>query len=322
MRRSRALALLGGTVLVPRQPAQAQAALAELSVAFVSPAASELSLFIADKQGFFRDEGLHVTLVASGSPANVVNLVGTGSLGIAVSSTDSLMGGMVHGFPMKFIAPGFGADPYMLVTAPSITTWQQLKGKAVLLGQKLDVTGISFARMAAAHGLKMDDFDIAVSPSTTARYTGVLSGQVQATMLNQPYDILAQAKGMRVLAASHDYMKSWMFQGIAANTNWLAANRPVAVHFLRALHKAIAFGYAQPDAAVAILVAATNIDPDVGKKSYDLGWRQWRAFDPNMRFDLAGMRAVADGAVGSGILTTVPDLATLYDASLVAEAVR
>ena len=41
-----------------------------------------------------------------------------------------------------------------------------------------------------------------------------------------------------------------------------------------------------------------------------------------MRFDLAGMRAVAEGAVSSGILTAVPDLATLYDASLVDEAVR
>ena len=267
MRRSRAIAVLGGAMFVPRQAVQAQTTLTEVSVAIVTPAASELTLFIADKQGFFREEGLHVTLVAAGSPANVVNLVGTGSAGLAVSSTDSMMGGMVHGFPMKFIAPGFGADPYTLVTAPAIGTWQQLKGKTVLLGQKLDVTGISFARMAAAHGMKMDDFDIAVSASTTARYAGVLSGQVQATMLNQPYDILAQAKGMRVLAASRDYVKNWMFQGIAANTSWLATNRPVAVHFLRALHKAIAFGYAQPDAAVATLVASTNIDPDVGKKA-------------------------------------------------------
>jgi ABC-type nitrate/sulfonate/bicarbonate transport system substrate-binding protein len=321
MRRSRAIGLVGGALLAPR-PAQAQAALTEVSVAIVTPAASELTLYIADKQGFFRDEGLHVTLVPAGNPANVVNLVGTGSAGIAVSSTDSMMGGMVHGLPMKFIAPGFGADPYTLVTSPGITTWQQLKGKTVLLGQKLDVSGISFARMAAAHGLKMDDFDIGVSGSTTTRYAGLLSGQVQATMLNQPYDILAQAKGMHVLAAAHDVVKDWMFQGIAANTAWLAANRPVAVHFLRALRKAIAFGYAQPDAAVAILVATTNIAPDVGKKAYDLNWRQWHAFDPNLRFDLAGMRAVAEGAVSSGILTAVPDLATLYDASLIADALR
>ena len=215
MRRPRILALLCCTLLALATGAGAQVpAPTELSVAIVSPAASELALFIADKQGFFRDQGLHVSLVTAGSPANVVSLVATGSAEIAVSSTDSLMGGIAHGLPLKFIAPGFQADPYTLVTVPAITSWAQLKGKTVLLGQKLDVSGISFSRMAAAHGMTMDDFDIAVSGSTTTRYTGLLSGQVQATMLNQPFDILAAGKGMHVLAVSHDYVKNWMFQGM------------------------------------------------------------------------------------------------------------
>lgn len=300
--------------------ADAQNAPAELSVAIVTLAASELEIFIADKQGFFRDEGLHVTLVTAGSPANVVNLIATGSVGMAVSSTDSVMGAIAHGLPLKFIAPGFQANPYTLVTAASITDWPQLKGKAVLIGQKLDVSGIALSRMARAHHMTMDDFDILVSGSTTARYAALMSGNVQATMLNQPYDILAQSKGMHLLAAAHDYIKDWMFQGVVANTNWLAANRPVAVRFLRAIRKGIQYGYAHPDEAVSILATTTNIAPEVARKAYDLNWRQWHAFDPALRFDLAGMRAVAQGAVGSGILTSMPDLATFYDPSMIAEA--
>ena len=207
---------------------------------------------------------------------------------------------------------------------PSITNWQQLKGKTVLIGPKLDVTGITLTRMLKPQKMTMDDFNIVVSTSTTSRFAALTSGNVQAAMLNQPYDIVAESKGMRLLAAGHDYVKDWMFEGFVVNTNWLAtpANRSIAVHFLRAIRKAIQFGYAHPAETIAILVAQTNIDPEVGRKAYDLNWKQWRAFDPNLRFDLAGMRAVAEGAVGSGILPSVPDLTTFYDPSVVAEALR
>lgn len=311
-----ALALLLGI------PAAAQNALTDLTLAIVSPTAVELDLFIADKEGFFRDEGLHVSLVTGGSPASVINLVATGNAGIGAGSTDSVMGAIAHGLPLKFIAPGFQTNPYTLVTVPSITDWAQLKGKTVLIGPKLDVTGITLNRMLQPHHLTMDDFNVIVSTSTTARYAGLMSGNVQAAMLNQPFDIVAESKGMRLLAAGHDYVKDWLFEGFVVNTNWLGSNRPTAVKFLRAIRKAIQYGYSHPDDAVSILVAATHIDPEVGRKTYDLNWRRWHAFDPNLRFDLAGLRAVAQGAVGSGILQSVPDLTTFYDSSVIAEATR
>jgi ABC-type nitrate/sulfonate/bicarbonate transport system substrate-binding protein len=318
----RFLALLA-LVLALTIPAGAQnAPLTELSVAINSPTAVELDLFIAEKQGFFREQGLRVTLITGGSPANVINLVSSGSVGIAADSTDPVMGAIARGLPIKFIAPGFQTDPYTLVTAGSITDWSQLKGKTVLIGPKLDVTGISLSRMAQAHHMTMDDFNLIVSTSTTARFAALTSGNAAAAMLNQPYDIVAESKGMHLLAASHDYVKDWLFEGFVVNTSWLAANRPIAVRFLRAIRKAIQFGYAHPDESIAILTAVTNIDPAIAKKSYDLNWRQWKAFDPNLRFNVAGLRAVAQGAVGSGILPSMPDVTTFYDASVAAEATR
>jgi ABC-type nitrate/sulfonate/bicarbonate transport system substrate-binding protein len=252
----------------------------------------------------------------------VVSLISTGSVGIAVDSTDNAMGAIAHGLPLKLIAPGFQTNPYSLVTLPSIKDWSQLKGASVLIGQKLDVSGIALTRMAQAHGMTLDDFNLTIGGSTTTRYTGLMSGNVQATMLNQPDDILAQSKGMRVLAVAHDYIKDWAFQSILVNTNWLAANRPVAVRFLRAIRKAIQFGYSHPDESSAILAATTNIAPDIARKAYDLNWRQWHAFNPDLKFNAAGMRAVAQGAVASGVLTSLPEMSTFYDTSVLVEAMR
>lgn len=316
------LALLAAcAALLITLPAAAQN-LTDLSVAIVSPTSVELDLFIADKQGFFRDEGLNVSLVTGGSPANAINLLSSGSVGIAADSTDSVMGAIGHGLPIKFIAPGFQSNPYTLVAVGSIPDFAALRGKTIVIGPKLDVTGITLARMLEAHHMTMDDFNVIVSTSTTARYAAVTSGNVQAAMLNQPFDIVAESKGMHQLAAGHDYIKDWLFEGFAVNTAWLAANRPTAVHFLRAVRKAIQFGYAHPDEAAATLTAVTHIDPDIAKKTYDLNWRQWHGFDPNLRFDVAGLRAVAQGAVGSGILPSMPDLGIFYDNSVADEARR
>lgn len=303
-------------------PAAAQTPPTDLTIAIVSPTAVELDLFIADKQGFFRDEGLNVTMDTAGSPAGVINLIASGNVGIGAGSTDSVMGAIAHGLPIKFIAPGFQTNPYTLVTLPSVTDWASLKGKTIVIGPKLDVTGITLNKMLQPHKLTMDDFNVIVSTSTTARFAALTSGHVQAAMLNQPFDLVAESKGMHLIAAGHDYVKDWMFEGFAVNTNWLAKNRPTAVKFLRAIRKAIQFGYAHPNESVSILVAATHIDPAIAQKTYDLNWRQWRAFDPNLRFNLAGMRAVAEGAVGSGILQSVPDLTTFYDPSVIAEALK
>jgi NitT/TauT family transport system substrate-binding protein len=232
------------------------------------------------------------------------------------------MGAINHGLPIKMIAPGFQTNPYTLVAVPSVTNWAQLKGKTIVIGPKLDVTGITLGKMVQAHKMTMDDFNVIVSTSTTARFAAISSGNVQAAMLNQPFDLVAISKGMHQLATAHDVIKDWLFEVFSVNTSWVASNRPTAVHFLRAVRKAIQYGYAHPDEAAQILVAVTNIEPDVARKAYDLNWRQWHAFDPNLRFDFAGMRAVANGAVGSGILQSVPDLATFYDPTLVAEAVR
>lgn len=307
--------------LVLAVPAAGQT-LTDLAVGIVSPTAVELDLYIADKEGFFRDEGLNVSIISGGSPSNVVNLLSSGSVGIAADSTDSVMGAISHGLPIKFIAPGFQANPYTLVALPSIPDFAALKGKTIVIGPKLDVTGITLGKILAAHHLTMDDFNVVVSTSTTARYAAVSSGNVQAAMLNQPFDFAAEAKGMHVLAAGHDYIKDWLFEGFAVNTAWLAANRPTAVKFLRAVRKAIQYGYAHPDEAAAILAAQTHLDPEIGKKTYDLNWRQWHGYDPNLRFDVAGLRAVAEGAVGSGILPSMPDLSIFYDNSVAEEARR
>jgi NitT/TauT family transport system substrate-binding protein len=309
-------------LVIAGRTASSQTPAVDLSVAINAPGAGNWIAYVAQRQGFFRAEGLNVTLVISGNPTNTLNLLASGGVGIGLDGSDALIAANVHHLPVKIIAPEFGPNPYSVLVVPSVTRWSDLKGKTVILGPKQDVSAVTFYRMIEAQQLKLDDMTVTFNGTSSSRYAALISGNVQATLLSQPFDILAQAHGMRLLAAAATFLKPWMDTSFAINTNWAVANRATAVHFVRALRKAVRFAYANREPAIVALVEATNIDRSIAEKAYDLDFKQLRAFDPDLRINVPGLQFMAAMLVGDGAIAAAPNISDLLDTSYVAEAAR
>lgn len=304
------------------RPARAQTAPVEISYGILNPSASGWPLMIAEAQGFYKDEGLKVTIVNSGSQPAVTNALATGALQMADNGTDGYIVAIAHGLAIKMIAPQMAVNPYSLVVGPAIRTWNDLKGKPVILGTKQDVTAIVFAGMAAKQKLKLDDFSIVVGGSSSARYAALASGNVGAAMLSQPFDLEAQSKGMHVLATAYDTYRDWALACTAVNLAWAANNRATVVKVLRAERRAIRFGYANKAAAVATLIDQTHADPAIANATWDLLFTKWHAFDPDLKVSAKMLQTVAQAQVDFAILSSAPSVADLYDGSFAAEALR
>jgi ABC-type nitrate/sulfonate/bicarbonate transport system substrate-binding protein len=216
----------------------------------------------------------------------------------------------------------FAPMPYSLVTLPTIKSWADLKGKAVTLATKQDVTAVVFTQMAAPHGLGLDDFSIVSGGTSNVRYAALASGNVQAAILTQPFDLIAEAAGMKILATAHDAMKDWTFSSIAVNQTWAAANRPTVVKVLRALRKAIRYGYTHEDQSIALLVALTHADPDIVRRAYELDFTRWHAFDDGFHLSDVSLRYIEKLQAQLGSVTSAPSLSEVYDPSYAAEATR
>src|SRR5579875_837480 len=272
--------------------AHAQAQAREVVFGELNPTAAEWPIYIAQSQGFFAAEGIKLTIVNGGSAPNVINQVSTGSVDIADDGTDSEIAAIGRGLPIVIIAPQFAVNPYSLLTVPSVKTWNELKGKSVMLGTKEDVTAISLAQLAAGHGLKMEDFDI-----------------------------LAQEKGMNVLGSAADVMKNWAFTCLVSNTSWLDKNGPLAVRFLRAVRRGIEYGYAHQDTAIKVLVESAHTDSEIARKSYELDFKKWRAWDPGFSLSAAALQNVGKYQIEFGVIKTMPPIEKLYDGKYAAQAV-
>jgi NitT/TauT family transport system substrate-binding protein len=317
-----ALMLFGALLSSAATPARAQGALTEVTFGILTPTSAEWPLFLAESQGFYKDEGIQLTIINGSSPPNVINQVATNGVNMADNGCDSEIVAIQHGLPIKMITSLFNVNPYSLVVGPGIKTWADLKGKSVILGTKQDVTAIALNSMAAAHKLTLDDFSIIVGGNSTARYAALSSGNVQGAMLAQPFDLIAESKGDMILGTASDTIKDWAFTCIVVNNGWAKQNRPLVLKFMRALRKGIEYGYAHKDAAVAALVAQTHADPAIAAKAWDIDFGKWKAFDPNLRLSPTAIQTVGKYQIGFGIIPSVPAMSDLYDPSFAADAFK
>jgi NitT/TauT family transport system substrate-binding protein len=308
--------------LGPVRAADPSTPLTEVNWVTLSPQAADWPLFIGESQGIFRDEGLHVNIIAAGSPVNAINALATNAANISNNGTDNIIVAISHGLPLKIVGSTFKAMPYALLVPANIKTWADLKGKQITLATKADVTAVVFSQMAAQHGLTLDDFSIVSGGTSNIRFAALTSGNVQGAILSQPFDLMAEAAGMHVLSTAHDAMADWTFDSLDVNATWAQANRATVVKALRAMHRAMLWGYTHRDAAVALLVDKTHVDPAIAKSAYDLDFTKWHAFDENMRLSEASVRYIEKLQTNFGILSNPPSYSQVYDGSYAAEALK
>jgi NitT/TauT family transport system substrate-binding protein len=318
-------ALLAIVLLLAPELTPAQTRLIDASLAINAPGSGNWPVYIADQQGFFRAEGLNVSIVTSGSNVNTINMLATGASNFALDGSDIEIEAAARKLPVKIIAPEFGPNPYNLVATAAIGSWKDLKGKRIVLGSPQDVSSLTFVAMAEAQHLSRTDFDVSASPSSSSRYAALISGSIEATVLSQPFDILAQEHGFHVLQPASAVIKTWSDTCFAVNTQWVAspANRDAAVHFVRALRRAVQFGYTNENEAVAALIKATNIAPSTAAKAYDIDFRQNRVFTINDKSNVAaGLAAMAALALRGGALAALPATDDYFDPTYLQASAR
>jgi ABC-type nitrate/sulfonate/bicarbonate transport system substrate-binding protein len=315
-----ALALVagGGATAVRAQ----QSAPATVTYGILNYTAAEWPLMLAQDQGFFKKEGISVSVVSLNSPPNVINALASGAVNVAEDGTDSYIAAALHNLPIKIVAPIFAVDPYSLIVAPSITSIEQLKGKTIMLGTKQDVTAITLAAMIKPAHLTLDDFSIVVAGSTPARYQALISGNAQGSLLLSPFDLLAESQGFHTLQSGQQVLKNWLFTTLAVNEGWASGNRPAVIAMLRALREGARYGATHKQQAIASLIAYTRSSPEIAEKTYERDYVQWKVFRDDLAVTPAQLHEIAKQQIAFGVIASEPPFTTMVDTSYAAAARR
>jgi ABC-type nitrate/sulfonate/bicarbonate transport system substrate-binding protein len=251
-------------------------------------------IYIGLTKGYYAAEDLKPDLVFIQSSAALVQQLTGGSLDLALSTglADPIRA-IDKGSPIAIVRVEIQAPPYALLAKPAIKTWADLKGKTISIGGPKDITRIYLERMAGPNGLKPSDYDTVFAGATTARFSALQSGAVDAAILLPPFNFYAESAGFTNLGLTINYAPELPFAGAVIGRAWAASHASTLAKVLSVHNKSMAW-FADPQnraEAIKIMVDASKLTPEVVAKSYDF-LRDNALFEPSGRVSKTKMGAL------------------------------
>jgi len=261
-------ALLGAAIIA--SPAKATETVTVGLVGAVS--STHWPIYIGLNQGYFGAEDLKLDLVFIQSSAALAQQLTAGSIDLALSTglADPIRA-IDKGSPIAIVRVEMQAPPYALLAKPAIKTWADLKGKTISIGGPKDITRIYLERMAVPNGVKSSDYDTVFAGATTARFSALSSGAVDAAILVPPFNFYAESAGFTNLGNTIDYAGELPFTGAVVARSWAAAHKTTLAKLLAVHNKNMAWFSDVNNRAVAIKIMAdaSKVKEDDVAKSYD-----------------------------------------------------
>ncbi|MEA2757172.1 MAG: NitT/TauT family transport system substrate-binding protein [Aliidongia sp.] len=276
--------LIVGATLTGLGPGWAQAPIV-VNVGAASTT-SDAPIYIADKKGYFREEGLEAKVTNFRSAADMVAPLGIGQLDAGAGSASAgLYNAMLQGIKIKIVAdkassaPGYGATKILvrkdLVDSGRFKTIKDFKGMKFAMNAPGVSNTATLNALLKSAGLKYSDVETANLPFPD--HVAALSNKaVDASASVEPGPTIAIKNGFAVLVKGDDEIIPNHQIAVLLYSEKFSQNADAARRFMRAYLRAVRFynGALQDgrmigpnaDEVIAILAASTPIkDPAVYK---------------------------------------------------------
>jgi NitT/TauT family transport system substrate-binding protein len=175
---------------------------------------SDAGYYIADAMGFFREDGLDVSITAFNSAAQMIAPLGTGELDVGGGTVSAgFYNAVGRGIGMKIVAdqasikPGYGYSSLMVrkdhVVSGRYKTFADLKGMKVAIGAPGTGTASALNEALKKGGLKYGDVDV-VYLGFPEHLPAYKNKGIDASITNEPTMTRAIEDGVAVRVAGND----------------------------------------------------------------------------------------------------------------------
>ena len=256
--------------ILGKAPAQAQ--LTKLNVAYSAISGDALPAWIAKDAGIFEKNGLDVQLVFfTGGTTAVMALVSTDTP-IAQLAGAAVINSVMAGSDAALVVGGVTSLNYYLLGRPEIKTAEQLRGGSVAIsrfGSSSDfIARYALQKVGLTPG---KDVTIVQIGSTTARVDAALTGRVQATVVNPPASIIAQKRGMTVLADLPKLGLVYQHTSVATTRKYIREHPEIVRRYVKSQVDAVHRIYTDKEASLRALARfiGRTVERDVLEKTWE-----------------------------------------------------
>jgi NitT/TauT family transport system substrate-binding protein len=251
-------------------PAGAQ--LTKLNLGYSAISGDQLPGWVAKEAGIFQKNGLDVQLIYFTGGTTAVMALVSADTPVSQVAGAAVVNSVLAGSDAAVVAGGVTSLNYYLMARSEIKTPEQLKGRTVAIS-RFGSSSDFIARYALSKiGLNPGkDVTIVQIGSTPDRVSAVLTGRVQATVINPPASIIAEKKGMTVLA---DLPKlGLVYQHTSASTTrkFIRANPDTIRRYVKSQVEAVHRIYTDKETSIKVLAKyfGGNVERDVLEKTWE-----------------------------------------------------
>jgi len=292
-------------------------AVEKIRIGFPDLAAPFVPLAIADKRGFFQEEGLQGEFIRI-NPAIALQALVSGEidyytvLGPAVAAA-------IRGVPVKLVAAYVPISPTALIARPEVKSVPELRGKTIGInayGGALEGMGRLMLRHFGIDPDKEVKF-LATGP-LDLRFGAMKQGLTHATLGSPPIDFLGKKLGFVVLARAHELF-SFPVSGLVASVSKIKERPDEIKRAIKAGIKANRYIRQNRDGTLPVMAEWLKIDKEMASATYD---SSVRTFSEDLNLPDSGLRLLIDEAKRVAKVTREVSLSDVAELSILREAQR
>lgn len=165
----------------------------------------------AIEKGLYKDLGIEFNNTPWTSNDEVLSLITRGEIDFADGDPSSFIPGIANGVPAKLVGNMWRySGCYWLVANNDIESIADLKGKTIGTAAAAGGMKLSVLKMLESEGLTEDDVELVANGVYQGAYATLTSGEVDATIIHNPYAALAEAEGEgHILGRAWDYIPDY-----------------------------------------------------------------------------------------------------------------
>src|SRR5215208_3661312 len=301
------LLLLFGIIQPVSSAARMVVGVSTVNVAF-------LPIYLTQDKGFFKDEGLDVLVVMFNAGATNIQAMIGGDVQI-----------MAGGVPETVLARAGGADiknfwaisnlmPFQIYGSPTMKSLKDGKGKKFAISRFGSLSEFLTRSALRQAGVDPKDVTMLQIGATPARFTTLVGGIVDATILWFPITERAKAAGMNKLFDLKELYPNWTNVGFIARESWLAKEKEQATKFLRAYQRGVRHTRENRDDGIRALRKYVGLNASEAAAGYD----EYRdSFPMDGRILDAGITATVEQEIETGRLKGKILLSEMIDNSFI-----
>jgi NitT/TauT family transport system substrate-binding protein len=245
-----------------------------LNIAWTSGASwSAMPYRIAAEKGYFEKEGIKARFITFQGTNLMLTALLAGEVDY-LTILPFIAGAAVRGLPVKIVASATKSSGYAIVSKPEIESLKALKGKRIAInsfGSSADFT-VYTALSRSGLDPNRDVTLTAVSGSPDARFAALISGSVDATVVNSPFEYRAEQKGFRTLASVREVAEFVRIPltGISVAQKKIDREPEEIVRLLRAIRGATLYLQSQREVGVGLMEQTLKLDHAAAERFYSL----------------------------------------------------